>query len=122
MRRMRGTAVARLTAGDLLALSSWSPLAAGREQAPAGQPPATDIAPGARAQIAALLAEKESRTPIQQKIDSQLLYEIKMARGQAIAPGGDTLETGIDRAADPSTVVRVPAPVDDGLFDPARTV
>src|SRR6266850_1434884 len=36
-------------------------------------------------QIQALLEEKEARTPAQQKIDSQLLYSIKMRRGESIA-------------------------------------
>jgi hypothetical protein len=35
-------------------------------------------------QIGALLAEKESRTPAQQKVDSQLLYAVKAKRGDAL--------------------------------------
>src|SRR5437870_2605513 len=43
-------------------------------------------------QISALEAEKESRTPAQRKIDSQLIYATKMHRGQDIAEGVKTLE------------------------------
>src|ERR1044071_9312678 len=43
------------------------------------------ISETAARQIDALIAEKESRTPAQQKIDSQLLYAAKMNRGEMIA-------------------------------------
>lgn len=49
----------------------------------------------AMSQIAALLAEKEQRTKVQQKIDSQLLYGARMAaRGEA-APGVPVLEVNL---------------------------
>jgi hypothetical protein len=47
-------------------------------------------------QIQALLAEKQSRTPAQQKIDSQLLYAIKIRRGDSIASAVPNLQTGVD--------------------------
>ena len=53
------------------------------------------LSPNVQAQIAALESEKDARTPIQLKIDSQLLYAVKMAQHQAIAPGVTTLDTGI---------------------------
>lgn len=40
-------------------------------------------------QINALLKEKHSRTPAQKKINSQLLYAMKMQRGESITPGGE---------------------------------
>ena len=46
-------------------------------------------------QIQALLDEKESRTPTERKIDSQLLYALKQNRKQAIANGVETLETRV---------------------------
>lgn len=46
-------------------------------------------------QIRAVLAEKESRNAAQQKIDSQLLYASRMARGLEAAPGVPTLQTDI---------------------------
>src|SRR5215510_859912 len=45
------------------------------------------ISPSALRQIEALMEEKESRTPAQKKIDSQLIYRLKQKRGQRIAPG-----------------------------------
>ncbi|HEV7645022.1 MAG TPA: S8 family serine peptidase [Pyrinomonadaceae bacterium] len=54
------------------------------------------ISPEGQRQIAALMEEKESRTPAQRKIDSNILFEIKKQRGQEIARGIPTLETGID--------------------------
>jgi hypothetical protein len=54
-----------------------------------------NINPDVLQQIAALEAEKDSRTPAQRKIDSRLLYEIKKSRGQAIADGVPTLDTSL---------------------------
>ena len=42
-----------------------------------------DISPEALAQIEALIREKESRTGAEQKMDSQLIYELKMRRGDS---------------------------------------
>ncbi|HEU4386250.1 MAG TPA: HYR domain-containing protein, partial [Blastocatellia bacterium] len=56
----------------------------------------TSISPAAMEQIEALLREKESRTPAQQKIDSQLLYANRMRRGELIAAGVESLDTGIE--------------------------
>src|ERR1044071_9149968 len=55
------------------------------------------IAESAIQQIQALVAEKESRTPAQQKLDSQLLYTLKMRPGEAIAAGVPTLDEGIEQ-------------------------
>ena len=56
---------------------------------------AADISPEALAQIDALIREKDSRTPVQQKIDSQLLYELKMESGRPIADGIFAVETDL---------------------------
>ncbi|MEP6904397.1 MAG: hypothetical protein ABJA66_21960, partial [Actinomycetota bacterium] len=53
------------------------------------------ISPQALQQIEALEQEKESRTPAQKKIDSRLLYQIKMQRNEAIASGVPTLDTDL---------------------------
>ena len=55
----------------------------------------SDLSESAVSQINALIAEKESRTPAQQKIDSQLLYAAKMDRGEAIADGVRTLDVKV---------------------------
>lgn len=54
-----------------------------------------EISPEALAQIESLIKEKEGRTPAQQKIDSQLLYRVKMNRNELIAPGVPSLETDL---------------------------
>src|SRR5436190_19267883 len=47
-------------------------------------------------QIRALLDEKDSRTPAQQKLDSQLLYAARMRRGQDAAPGVPQLNVKVE--------------------------
>ncbi|HEY4840169.1 MAG TPA: S8 family serine peptidase, partial [Candidatus Acidoferrales bacterium] len=47
-------------------------------------------------QMQLLLQEKSSRTPAQQKIDSNILYTIRMMSGQPAAPGFQSLYTGVD--------------------------
>ena len=111
--------------GGLLAVSAVSQSAGGLGKGTAGtaglplrsakshQP--ESIASGARQQIQALLAEKESRSPAQQKIDSQLLYAIKLRRGESIAAGVQTLavEVGADEAG--LVTVDITAIVDEQL-------
>lgn len=73
--------------------------------------------PHAAAQIQALLQEKESRTPVQKKIDSNLLYALKMSRGQPIANGINTLETGILTDVGGRVVVDIVALPTDAVFE-----
>ena len=68
--------------------------------------------------IAALLADKQARTPLEQKIDSQLLFEQKMQSGVPIANGIWTLETDVPYAGDGHIVVDVRARSGSGA--PAR--
>src|ERR1700674_2946750 len=60
-------------------------------------------------QIVALEQEKNSRTPAQQKIDSNLLYTMRMLRGQAPAPGVPFLYTGVDLDENNNMVVDITA-------------
>ncbi len=55
----------------------------------------SSISPAAARQIEALMQEKASRTTAQKKIDSRLLYTIKMESRERIAEGVDTLVTGL---------------------------
>ena len=48
---------------------------------------AQPITAAAEAQIAALLADKEGRTPAEQKVDSTLLYASRVAAGEPMAAG-----------------------------------
>ncbi len=51
-----------------------------------------------QAQIAALQAEKVARTPAQKKLDSQLVYAVKINRNQAIAQGVTQLQPSVQEA------------------------
>ena len=54
------------------------------------------ISLSAQKQIQALVAEKMSRTPAQRKIDSQLIYATRMARGESIAAGVQSLAVNVE--------------------------
>jgi hypothetical protein len=101
---------------------TWRTLAAGQAQQ---DPP---IAPEALAQIEALIREKASRTAVQQKIDSQLIYAIKMSRGEPIAPGVETLQTSVAYAPSrgvtdaPRLVVDVTAEITNTLLRQFETI
>src|SRR6266446_8724631 len=86
-------------------LSVPAPAPAGGTGTVRRQEPQRDISETAWQQIQALEVDKESRTPAQQKIDSQLLYAIKMRRGQGVAAGVQTL--AVDVGADDTGVVTV---------------
>jgi len=68
---------------------------------------APQISPSALAQIEALIQEKESRSPSEQKIDSQLIYELKMRSGQAVAAGVARVVTDVPYAQDGHAIVDV---------------
>jgi hypothetical protein len=74
------------------------------------------ISESAARQIEALIAEKDSRTPAQQKIDSQLIYANIMRTGQSIAAGVQTLEVGVTIDRDGRTVVDISAVINDQLL------
>ncbi|HEY2461439.1 MAG TPA: S8 family serine peptidase [Candidatus Acidoferrum sp.] len=67
-------------------------------------------------QILALQQEKASRTAAQQKIDSNVLYTIRMLRGEAPAPGVASLDTGIDLDDNDNVVVDITANVSQKLL------
>src|SRR5262249_33271633 len=94
------------------ALQQPSRLAGGQDQSPADK----GISESALQQIQALIDEKESRTPAQQKIDSQLLYAMKMRQGQMIARGIEKLNTEVVTDDDGRTVVDISARVTGGLL------
>jgi hypothetical protein len=67
-------------------------------------------------QIQALLQDKASRTPLQQKIDSNILYTVRMLTGQSAAPGVPFLYTGVDLDSRNDVVVDIVAHVTDQLL------
>src|SRR5262245_20128537 len=71
----------------------------------------TRISQSALGQIEALMREKESRTPEQKKIDSQLLYKLKQKRGEQIAPGLENLGAGVRETADGGVLLDIRAKV-----------
>lgn len=97
----------RRHAGRLLVLATV--LAAAIGTAPAAHASGVTLSAAAAAQIDALITEKESRTPAQRKIDSQLLYASRMARGMAVADGVPTLDTGIEVDADGLAAIEIRA-------------
>ena len=105
----------------LLAIAATtSHLGASAPQDPQAPPPietAGDISPEALAQIDALIREKESRSPSDRKLDSQLIYELKMRAGAQIALGVRTIETDVPYADDGHAVLDVKANLTAALID-----
>jgi hypothetical protein len=97
-------------------MSSNVRLRASASQEPPGQALADGIAPAALEQIDALIREKDARSEIHQKIDSQLLYELRMETGRSIADGVFALETNLPYAVDGHVVVDVKAQVTNALI------
>ncbi len=95
----------------LAILLLFLPAAAARAQA---------MSDAARQQIQSLLAEKESRTPAQRKIDSRLLYAMRQGRGLDAAPGVSSLQTGIALDAAQTTEVHITANVTAPLLQSLR--
>ena len=84
----------------------------------AAQPPR--MSAQTAAQITALAAEKRARTPVQRKIDSQLIYGARIAAGRAIAAGVPSLQVKLPMTADNRVVLDVRAAVSDALIDRLR--
>jgi len=86
--------------------SSGGRLGSVAAQAP-GQAATTEITAEALAQIDALIREKDTRSPVDQKIDSQLLYELRMELGVPVADGVTLVETDLPYAPDGHVIVDV---------------
>jgi hypothetical protein len=74
----------------------------------------------ARNQIQALMREKATRSRGRRKMDSQLIYGMKMHRGEAIAEGVDTLVVTIPRTAAGAAIVDITANVGPELLQRLR--
>ena len=79
-----------------------------------------DISPEALAQINALIREKESRTDVQKKIDSQLIYQSRMAHGLMVADSVSTLQTDVVVDDQGKTTVDITATVTNELVAALR--
>ena len=67
-------------------------------------------------QIASLEQDKQLRTPAQQKIDSNILYTIRMMRGESAVSGVAVLDTGVELDERNRIVVDITATVSDALL------
>src|SRR4051812_33966434 len=103
-------------------MSSNTRLAATPGQPRSPQTAAADISPEALAQIEALIHDKDFRSESQQKIDSQLIAELRMERGQPIASGVLVANTDLPYAADGHVVMDVQARVTEGLLASLATL
>src|SRR2546428_8477911 len=95
------TAILSLAAVVIVAIAAMSSGRQVQAQQTAG------ISPQAFAQISALLADKASWTPTQQKIDSRLLYASRIARGEAMPQGIPRLDIRLPDVTDRGAVVEV---------------
>jgi uncharacterized protein (TIGR03437 family) len=68
-------------------------------------------------QIRALVEEKNSRSVVQQKIDSQLLYAMKMYRGEEIAPGINQITVNVETDSNGRTDVDITGNVRSNLTE-----
>ncbi|MDJ0610904.1 MAG: S8 family serine peptidase [Kiloniellales bacterium] len=83
----------------------------------AAQAQRVELSDTAKKQIETLMEEKAARTPAQQKINSQLLYEMKRRRGDPAMRAVPTLRSSIEVARDGTTLVDMKAEVSDALLD-----
>jgi hypothetical protein len=74
----------------------------------------------ARNQIQALMREKATRSPGRRKMDSQLIFSMKMQRGERIAEGVDTLLVEIPRTTAGAAIVDITANVGPELLQRLR--
>src|SRR5579859_501966 len=83
--------------------------------------PAQPLSESARNQIQALRAEKESRSPAQQKMDSQLIYALKQSLHQPIAPGIASLRLNLKKESDGRVWVDLKGTITPQLLDFIRS-
>jgi Subtilase family len=82
----------------------------------AAQAQADNISESALAQISSLLAAKASRTPVEQKIDSNILAAIKASRGEPIALNAPAVQPDVKIDPDGRLLVDIDANVTDQLL------
>jgi hypothetical protein len=121
----RSLLIAFVLAAGVVTLAAGGAFLPGRIQSAAAAPGAMqdaaasgeDFSPEVLRQMQALLDEKESRTPAQQKIDSQLLYALKEDRGEPVAAGVQTLAVNVGESEQGSVVVDISGTVGDDLLN-----
>jgi hypothetical protein len=98
------------------ALSPAPGLSASQPRAQALASPSGFISPRALAQILALQKEKEERTALQRKIDSQLLFAGKASRNEPVAEGIEKIEVDLDHDVAGRVMVDLEADVSEELL------
>jgi hypothetical protein len=78
--------------------------------------PDPDLSDNARQEIAAILAEKSTWTPAQEKLESALIHAIKKDRGEPFAPGAPNLRLDFQAAPDGRALVDIGATVTPALL------
>src|SRR2546425_7267586 len=78
------------------------------------------LSPELVTKITALLVDKQTRTPAQNKLSSELLYAIRMARGEDVAPGVPTQRLSFAADANGRVLVDIKANVTDALLAQIR--
>ena len=76
----------------------------------------TALTSSARAQIANLIAEKESRTPAQRKIGSSLIYKMKMRQGINLLPNAGALKSVVPQRTDGRVEVQIRGQITKSLI------
>jgi Subtilase family len=109
----RGPFVRTLTALFLCEVGLFSLSAAMLPKPASAQ---TQISEEAMKQIELMQKEKASRSPVEQKIDSQMLYEMKKSSGEMLK-GMPALNTGIEPDKSGKVLVDIKAKVTDGLLE-----
>ena len=99
----------------LLALASVNTFDTAAQQA-------DSLSPQAAAQIAAIVREKQLRTPTQRKIQPRLLHAARVARGDAVAPELRGLRTNLPGITAAGAVVDVSATVNATLLATVRAL
>jgi len=88
---------------------------ANAEAGPA-QDPKSEISANVQKQIQTLAAMKQSLSPAQQKIDSQLIYATKQETGEMAALGLDSLQVDVKKNDDGKVLVDITADVTDAFL------
>ncbi len=96
-------------------LSPFTPRASAALQ-PGQDQDRISIAPEVRQQIESLMAPKRSRSPLERRIDSQLLFALRAQRGLAITTDVTSLELNVEASVDGHTVVDITCETLDPLL------
>ena len=89
-------------------------------RAGAQQPVQTELSPGVLRQLASLYQEQQARTPVQRKLDSQLVYRLRMRRTGRVTTEVPALRVGGRIDANEKVLLDLSATVSDELLQQIR--